>query len=342
MFKKIKHKIFSWLGLRDYPSINVYNGFGNTDTVIVMGHVLDLSPRERQTFNSNWFRNFFSVIRLFMVSPMKGAVVSMEWGEEMFVTTSGSDGFFRFEFAPKLIREPGWYDVQVVLVPRPAEDSIKTIGYGSVYMPHPTQIAYISDIDDTFLISHTSKLRRRLFVLLTRNERSRKAFEGVINHYQQLAVSGTGNETISNPFFYVSSSEWNLYRFLREFIAFNKLPNGVFLLGQMKQLKDFWRSGQNNHATKFMRIVRVIEAYPSQRFVLLGDDSQQDPIIYQSVTNHFPDKILAVYLRRINKRNFENVSKIAEEIRSKGVQCCYFEHSSEAVIHSKKIGLILG
>ena len=306
-----------------------------------MGHVLELSPRIRRTFNSNWFRNFFSVIRLFMVSPMKGAVVSLEWGDEMFVTTSESDGFFRFEFSPKLIHEPGWYEVQVALVPREGQDAKKAIGHGSVYIPHPTQVAYISDIDDTFLISHTSKLRRRLYVLLTRNERSRKAFEGVINHYQQLAMSNTGNETISNPFFYVSSSEWNLYHFLLEFIAFNKLPKGVFLLGQMKQLKDFWKSGQNNHATKFMRIVRVIEAFPSQKFVLLGDDSQQDPMIYQSITDHFPDKILAVYLRRINKNNFENVSKITKEIQAKGVECCYFEHSSEAVIHSKKIGLIL-
>ena len=214
-------------------------------------------------------------------------------------------------------------------------------GHGSVYIPHQTQVAYISDIDDTFLISHTSKLRRRLFVLLTRHGRTRKAFDGVINHYQQLSVSGIGNKNQSNPFFYDSSSEWNLYHFLMEFISFNKLPKGVFLLGQMKRLKDFWKSGQNNHSTKFMRIVRIIEAYPSQKFVLLGDDSQQDPMIYKSITDHFPDRILAIYLRRINSRNFEKVSKIVEEVISKGVECCYFEHSAEAVIHSKKIGLIL-
>lgn len=154
-------------------------------------------------------------------------------------------------------------------------------------------------------------------------------------------MSGTENGADGNPFFYVSSSEWNLYNFLLEFISFNKLPKGVFLLGQMKKLKDFWRSGQNNHSTKFVRIVRILETYPSQRFVLLGDDSQQDPMIYESITDHFPDRILAVYLRRINSHNFENVSKIADTIQSKGVECCYFKHSSEAVIHSKKIGLIL-
>jgi phosphatidate phosphatase APP1 len=337
LFKKIKLKIFSWLGLRDHPAITVYNGFGNADCVNIIGHVLDLSPRPRKTFNSNWFRNFFSVIRLFIVSPVNDAVVLLKWGEENFQTTTESDGFFRFEFCPKLIHEAGWHNVEVFL------DSLsgKTSGHGSVYIPHQTQVAFISDIDDTFLISHTSKLRKRLYVLLTRNERSRKAFAGVINHYQLLANSGAVSPKETNPFFYVSSSEWNLYHFLLEFIDFNKLPKGVFLLGQMKKLKDFWRSGQNNHSTKFMRIVRIIEAYPSQRFVLLGDDSQQDPVIYKSITEHFPDKILAVYLRRVRASNFDNVTKIVEEIKGKGVEVCYFEHSSEAVIHSKNIGLIL-
>ncbi len=271
-----------------------------------------------------------------MISPVKGAVVLLEWGEETFVTTTQNDGFFRFEFCPKLIHEPGWYDVEVFL------DSLSgnISGHGSVYIPHQTQIAFISDIDDTFLISHTSKLRKRLFVLLTHNEHSRKAFDGVINHYQLLANNGVSKTGETNPFFYVSSSEWNLYNFLLEFIAFNKLPKGVFLLGQMKRLKDFWKSGQNNHATKFMRIVRVIEAYPSQKFVLLGDDSQQDPMIYKSITEHFPDKILAVYLRKVRSKNFDTVGKIVEEIKDKGVEVCYFEHSAEAIIHSKKIGLI--
>ncbi len=301
-----------------------------------MGHVLNLSPRPRKTFNSNLFRNFFSVMRLFMISPAKNAVVLLKWGEETFVTTTESDGFFRFDFCPKLILDSGWYDVEVFL------DSLSgnVSSHGSVYIPHLTQVAFISDIDDTFLISHTSKLRKRLFVLLTRNERSRKAFEGVIHHYQLLANSGAFSLKETNPFFYVSSSEWNLYNFLVEFIVFNKLPKGVFLLGQMKKLRDFWKSGQNNHSTKFMRIVRIIEAYPSQKFVLLGDDSQQDPIIYQSITDHFPDRILAVYLRKVRASNFQDVHKIVEEIKNKGVEVCYFKHSSEAIIHSKKIGLI--
>lgn len=335
MFQKIKHKIFSWLGLIDRPVIKVYNGFGNADTVLIMGHVLRLSPAPRQTFRGGWLANFFAVLRLFMVRPLAHAVVAVDWGGELFETAAQSDGFFRFEFKPKLTYEPGWYGIEVFL-----KNDHDVRGNGSVYLPHPTQVGFISDIDDTFLVSHTKEIRKRLFELLAHNERNRRAFDGVINHYQQLARGSAYEPGIENPFFYVSSSEWNLYPFLIGFIGFNKLPKGVLLLGQMKRLKDFWKSGQNHHATKFMRISRIMNAYPSQKFVLLGDDSQKDPEIYHAIVKHFADRILAVYIRRVYQRNFVVVSAMIAEIQARGVDCCYFEHSSEAVIHSRKLGLI--
>lgn len=339
MFKKIKNKILSWLGLRNQPAVIVYNGFGNEHTVHVMGHVLALGPRPRQTYSGNWLRNFFSVIRLFIISPLKDARLSVEWHGNTHHATSESDGFFRFEIPSETTLVPGWHEVVVTLLTGTAEPPVQ--GFGSIHIPYQTEVAFISDIDDTFLISYTSRLRRRLFVLLTRNERSRKPFEGVIHHYQLLADSGMPGRH-SNPFFYVSSSEWNLYPFLLEFTRYNGLPKGVFLLGQMKRLRDFWRSGQNNHATKFARIVRIIEAYPLPRFVLLGDDSQKDPEIYESIVKHFPDKILAIYLRKVVAGNREKVAAIVENITAYGISCCYFEHSSEAVMHSKKIGLVTG
>jgi phosphatidate phosphatase APP1 len=89
-----------------------------------------------------------------------------------------------------------------------------------------------------------------------------------------------------------------------------------------------------------MRIARILHAYPHQPFVLLGDDSQQDPIIYSSVIDHFPTAIRGVYLRHIHKKNKAEVQKVVDKINQAGVPCCYFEHSRDAIEHSKKIGLI--
>ena len=90
-----------------------------------------------------------------------------------------------------------------------------------------------------------------------------------------------------------------------------------------------------------MRIVRIVEAFPNQQLILMGDDSQRDPHIYLSLVQHFPGKINCVYLRK-HKKNYSAVKEIVDKIEKSGVPCCYFSHSAEAIMHSKKIGLISG
>ena len=89
-----------------------------------------------------------------------------------------------------------------------------------------------------------------------------------------------------------------------------------------------------------MRISRIIEAYPDQKFILLGDDSQEDPNIYSAVVEYFPKNVYAVYLRHIVKEHETRVKETIKKIEAAGVYCCYFTHSAEAVIHSKTINLI--
>jgi phosphatidate phosphatase APP1 len=120
----------------------------------------------------------------------------------------------------------------------------------------------------------------------------------------------------------------------------NNLPGGIYLLSQMKRFNQVWKTGQNKHATKFMRIARILESYPKQQFVLLGDDSQMDPDIYASIVEHFPTRIRSVYLRHVYKSNVEKVKGIIARIERAGVSCCYFEHSADAIIHSRKNDLI--
>ncbi|WP_394801020.1 phosphatase domain-containing protein [Niabella ginsengisoli] len=93
-----------------------------------------------------------------------------------------------------------------------------------------------------------------------------------------------------------------MYDFINVFIRKNKLPDGICLLNQIQTLSKVLKSGQKNHASKFARIVRILEAYPTQRFILLGDDSQHDPYIYASLVKNFPDLIHCVYIRCVGKK----------------------------------------
>ena len=334
---RLQNKIHFWFRLNNHPVIKVYNGYGNQQHLVVFGHVLNLSSMPRKTYRKDFLTNFFSMLRLFMVKIYPGATLKLEWDGVTYETKSEDDGFFRFEWSPVNTIQPGKHQVKINLLNGVGTVVAEAIGH--IYVPDVYKYAIISDIDDTFLISHSSNLRKRLYVLLTKNAHSRKPFEGVVNHYKLLANAGMKTGA-TNPFFYVSSSEWNLYEFLIDFSAKHELPEGVFLLSQLKKLKQVLKTGQGKHATKFMRIVRIVEAFPQQPLILLGDDSQQDPAIYLSVVEHFPGKISSVYLRQAYTKNYANVKQIVEKIEKAGVPCCYFKHSAEAVIHSKKIGLV--
>lgn len=271
------------------------------------------------------------------MSPAGGKKLMLAWDGKIFYTHSEKDGFFRFDWEVEEMIAPGTYPVIVKWV----DDAGRIIASGEAHLKVPEQnrFTFISDIDDTFLISHSSTILKRLYVLFTENAYSRSPFEGVVKHYQMLeyAQSVPGDP---NPFFYVSSSEWNLYDYLTDFIVKNNLPQGVFLLNQLKTFSQLFKTGKNNHSSKFLRIVRIIEAYPHQQFVLLGDDSQHDPFIYASIVQHFPDKIFCVYIRCVKKTAKPSVEEKIKEIESVGVKACYFMHSHDAMRHSQSVGLM--
>lgn len=338
-WRRLWQKILFAFRLNDAPLVKVYHGFGNDKLITVFGHVFRFSPIPRKHYSKNFLTNTFALIRLFMVKPYRRAYLKIQWNNSWTYTQTGNDGFFRFELTLDTPLQPGWHEVNIFLLGRKTDNASIAAGKGSVYIPSNNQYAFISDIDDTFLISHSSNLWKRLFVLLTENAHSRKPFEGVVRHYQLLSKAGIeGKET--NPFFYVSSSEWNLYDYIRDFAIKQELPKGVYLLNQLKQFSELWKTGQNNHSTKFMRIVRILEAFPNQKFILLGDDTQEDPTIYASIVSHFPNKILVVYLRKVRKKTKASVLPAIEQMKAAGVICCYFNHSSEAISHSISIGLI--
>lgn len=332
----LKEKLLNILRLTAEPTVKVYHGYGHNGCMTVFGHVFKLSPFPRINYRQSFIINTLALFRLFMVKPFAGLDVELEWKGKIHKTKTDADGFFRFDWEDEAPIEHGW---KPVMVNAYHNGRFIAKSVGRVIIPYETQYIFISDIDDTFLISHSANFRKRLYVLFTQNARSRQPFEGVVRHYQLLAQSGSTNEA-PNPFFYVSSSEWNLYEYILEFTAINNVPRGVFLLSQLKQFSQLLKTGQNHHGTKFTRIVRILKAFPNHRVVLLGDSSQMDPYIYQDVVKHFPHQIHAVYIRDVYRKSYEKVKDVLHSIEAAGVPCLFFKHSKEAILHSVKIGLI--
>lgn len=164
-------------------------------------------------------------------------------------------------------------------------------------------------------------------------------FKDVARHYRLLALSHT-EPTQPNPFFYVSSSEWNLYDYLVTFFKINHLPEGSLLLSQIKKWYQLFKTGKTKHEGKLLRINRLFVHFPLQRFVLFGDNSQSDPFIYETLTKKYSNRIAAVYIRNVAKVNEEATAAILKNIETRNIAVLQFSQSGEAIAHSKAIGVI--
>ncbi len=162
-----------------------------------------------------------------------------------------------------------------------------------------------------------------------------------MQHYKALSTAGQTNNQASNSFFYVSSSEWNLYEFIETFARLHELPKAVIKLKKIKAgISDFLFTGRGSHDHKFVKIKDIISFYPQLAYVLLGDDSQHDPQIYERICNIFPKNIKAVYIRQTSSAKKHKVTTILANVADMGVATCYYQFSHKAIEHSKSIGII--
>ncbi|MFV8378525.1 App1 family protein [Flavobacterium sp. LB3R33] len=320
------------------PILKLYRGYANEQELIVMGHVFKPTTVQEYNFQKKNLKNATSVIKMFQIKTQANADVYLKHNNAKIHTKTLIDGYFKFCVPLDQNTNYGWIDYEVSIVYK--NESITT--RDSYIRPHKGNLGIISDIDDTFLVSHTLNPLKKLYVLLFKNVNKRKIYEDVVTHYQALSTAGRENKEEFNAFFYVSSSEWNLYRFITKFTEIHQLPKAVLLLKDIKtSLTDFFLTGRGNHNHKFDKIKHILEFYPNLEYVLLGDDSQHDAFLYEAICKIFPVTVKAVYIRQTGDSKKEKVTAILKNLETLKVSVCYFQNSSEAIAHSKMIGIIV-
>lgn len=316
--------------------IKLYRGYVNDQELVVFGHVFKSWAPDKYEIDRRGYRHAKSVYKMFTISPIKNATVQLNFRDLEVVTKTTDDGYFRFNLPYNKFLESGWHEYSVSC----KIGEIGVIERGELLKPFKGKLGIISDIDDTFLISHTENFLKKLYVILTQNIDNREVFDDVVPHYRALSRAGQEKGQF-NSFFYVSSSEWNLYEFILQFARKHELPKAVIKLKSIKTgLGDFLFTGRGGHDHKFIKIKDIISFYPHLQYVLMGDDSQQDPHLYERVTKMFPMNIRAIYIRQTSRKQKEKVQKVLENIEDLGVATCYFSDSGKAIAHSKKIGIV--
>jgi len=316
--------------------LKLYRGFGHTHDLLLFGHVLSSRLKKELTEERSAFGNLLHLINLFIVKPVGKIPVQIIWQGEVIETISEDDGFFWLEWKAADKTLAGNYPAMVKVS---GDTGSRSATQGEIIVPHLTQYAFISDIDDTVMVSHSAFGLKRINELFFKSPAKRKVFADVATHYQLLAISNTTPEE-PNPFFYVSSSEWNLYDYLNAVITVNRLPHGAFLLSQMKKWYQLFKTGKTKHEAKLLRISRLFVLFPKQHFVLFGDNSQSDPGIYERLSQKYSNRIAAVYIRNVVIKNEMATTLVLKRIEERNIAVLQFTHSVEAIAHSRNIGLI--
>nr|WP_321451178.1 phosphatase domain-containing protein [uncultured Carboxylicivirga sp.] len=243
--------------LKDDMEIVLYKGYGNNTTVFVSGMVIAGKKVRSFSNNSKW-ENMRAMIRRFTRKTVANQEVNIDLlGEQTKVITDGSGSFsvqLKLPYFYK-IQSDRWIPVKAII----PNTSVKVTGQIQIINDDEERI-FISDIDDTVLISHSTHLFRKLYLILFKNAESRLPFPDIPRFYQQLK-SGRSNNS-DHPFFYVSSSEWNLYDLLNDFFKFNQIPEGTLLLKKYSGgIIKLWLSGKKHHDLKSLLSGKAIPLY---------------------------------------------------------------------------------
>ena len=257
------------------------------------------------------FRNLIKIIKSYFISVYANKEISISSNGKTLNTSTDKHGSFQVitEFQHK-----GEIKINIAGHDQPLR-ILQT--YPIIFQETNSAFDVISDIDDTIIVSYTADFFKRVGTLAFTPPRKRK----IIDFSQKMFDEFKKQDA---RIFYISKSESNLFGMLSSFITHNNLPKGNLLLtpylnfGQLvftKKKKDF----------KTERIRFVIENSENKKYILFGDDSQQDMNIYAEVTREFPDKILKIYIRQTKDKVSPYQKQMMKRLKSFHVPVEYFK-----------------
>lgn len=226
--------------------------------------------------------------------------VGCEAGEvRTFDAISDGEGFLNFDIevgaGTRSLQDPSWEMARLRWENRdgPQQVDAHILAPGDNH-----KLAVISDMDDTIIETGAGDLMRNWRRVLAQMPGDREAVPGAADFYNRLGGRSVGaaSPATRRPFFYVSSSPWNLFDYLVAFQKLHKLPQGPIFMRDW----GFDRAtlGSGGHGThKATAIARLIRFYPDMRFALIGDSTQADAMAYAEVVRDFPGRIAAVFIR---------------------------------------------
>lgn len=336
-WQEVVHK----LGLDKPRTIQTFRGFATTGEARFSGRVLANKPPRAPREDDSWWDNLTATFQRWESDELPGVVVEIELAGQTITTTTDEEGYFNVSLHLDRPLDSPWHPYRALVAGEGDRDPV--VGHGRVYTPpESAKIAVVSDIDDTVLFSGVTEILTLARLTFFGNALTREPLPGVGTLYRGFRAGVSGSE--GNPMFYVSSSPWNLFELLRDFLEIQELPEGPILLQDLGIDEDKWIQSAG-HRHKLEKTEDLLSLYPHLAFVLIGDSGQQDAELYLDAARLYgPDRIRAIYIRDVDpgsdSKNDEKVDRAVLESQSLGVPMVRVGNSAEIARHASELGLV--
>ncbi|HLO90120.1 MAG TPA: phosphatase domain-containing protein [Lentimicrobium sp.] len=335
-----------WLGS---PKIIPYIGYGDNNNTFIMGEVVRSFAVTKPAEHFSRWQNILATVKRYLVEDVADFDVTVEYNGMSKTVRTDKFGIFRCEFnhSGKLISAERWQKAIINLtINENNRYYYPDINSGKVesevmVVNNKSQFGVISDIDDTIIVSYATQKLTKLKLLLFNNAHTRMPFEGVSAFYTALQ-QGTSDD-ITNPVFYLSNSEWNLYDLLYEFIEFNRIPKGPLLLREMKiRLLNPLKLMVVKKNHKQQVLYQLFSTLTELKFILIGDSGQHDPEVYAEIVRQFPGRVLAIYIRDVGiPEHAAEIETISQKIQDEfSVEMILVKDTEAAAKHAISKGFI--
>ena len=329
------------LHLNDPVQIVPYRTYGTARRLYIKGRVLEDKKIASAGDKDTILNNLLNMYKRFESDEVPGAKLKVILADEEHEVTTDREGYFVLDLNPvtPVINEHLWHPITLQLTSAPIPFEVGIEVHAEVMIPPPdAEYGIISDIDDTIVKTTATNLLAMSRITFLNNARTRLPFAGVAEFYKALQLGRNGKR--NNPFFYVSSSPWNLYDLLKDFLDLNHIPEGPLLLRDFGLNKKVDESG-GHMGHKFKEIKQILQAYPHLNFVLVGDSGQEDPLIYKEVAKQFPGRILAIYIRDVQLPERKQIAiDVSLSLKEYKTEMIIVDNTVEAAEHAAKNGLI--
>ncbi len=290
-------------------TVDLYRGYRSSDKLFIQGRVLEREDITVDSSDRRW-TNFMNALRRMETDEIAGAEVRVSCGEHVFDRTTDSEGYFTVhEAVSERLDDKNWERVTAQITAVPVGEAPSDVFTGAITdLTRTAEIAIVTDIDDTILQTGVTSLfkLRALYRTLADNAYTRVPFGGAAELFAGLASGSKATEE-GNPIFYLSNSPWNLYQLLVKFLGVKGFPKGpIFLRDVGLPYEGTPKSGSHKELT----LRRLLEDFPTVKFVLVGDSGEADADIYYAAAQEFPERIRAIVIR--NVKNNANARRIAK------------------------------